>query len=323
MSDQKLYKKPVSLQNGHFETLIPYFFRIPPRVKYKRTRIQTEDGDFLDLDWSKVAKNNGKLIVLNHGLEGHSGVQYIKGMAKIFNDAHFDCLAWNYRGCTEINKTKKFYHSGATYDLRHVLEHVISNEVYDEIYLIGFSLGGNLILKYLGEESDKLPAPIRGACVFSVPCCLESSSKNLEQGFNKVYTENFLKSMRKKIKLKEDIFKKENIDISKIDKIKTLKEFDDAYTGPLHGFVNAKDYYDKNSSKFFIADIKVDTLIVNAINDPFLTEDCHPIDIASKNPYITFELLEAGGHVGFLQKGFRNVLWSEQRAYSFIKGLSS
>lgn len=332
------YYPPFFQPTPHFQTIIPSVFRKVYGVNYQRERINTPDNDFLDLDWSLAANPQIKtnqipplgvrgpnhvptsdvkgLVILSHGLEGETQRQYIKGMAKIFTENGYDVLAWNFRGCgDEMNKTPIFYHSGATYDLDLVVNHAIKKG-YTNINLIGFSLGGNLTLKYLGE---KLPFPeIKKAVVFSVPMDLAGSSTQISKPSNWIYEKRFLKSLEAKIQLKSKIFP-DSIKTSFLGKIKTLQQFDDEYTSKLHGFINAKDYYAKNSSIIFVENITVPTLIVNAQNDPFLSKECYPIDKLSNHPFVKLEIPSNGGHCGFWQKGYTNFLWSEIRALDYIR----
>lgn len=310
------------LGNGQLETIIPFFLRRPPKVRYIRERITTPDTDFLDLDWSRVGSES--LVVLAHGLESNTQVHYMKGMVSLFNKNDFDCLAMNYRGCSgEINRTNRFYHSGATDDLETTLRYALTKKPYKAVYLIGFSLGGNLILKFLGDKSAMKFKQIKGACTFSVPCCLKSSSQNLAQGFNKIYAEFFLQTMRRKILAKKTQLVASGFQVPPLGRIKTLEEFDKHFTGPLHGMRDANEYYQRNSAKFYLKNIKVPTLIVNSKNDPFLTPECSPVEEHKKHAYLSIELTHRGGHVGFLTRGPSNFLWSELRALDFIKGIST
>ncbi|GHN02782.1 hypothetical protein WSM22_42710 [Cytophagales bacterium WSM2-2] len=235
-------------------------------------------------------------------------------MAKIFYQYGFDILAWNYRGCSgEMNRAKRFYHSGATDDLHSVVEHTVKN--YNELFLVGFSLGGNLALKYLGERqvNDK----IKGAVAFSVPLDLDKSCSKISQPSNWIYSQRFVKSLKKKVRAKAALM--EGFDVSEIDSVKDLREFDDKYTGPLHGFKDAIDYYYQNSSIRFLEYIKTPTLIVNAKNDPFLSQECFPENLT--NTFVTLEYPLRGGHVGFSSFNGNGVYWSEQRALEFILSL--
>lgn len=310
---------PKSLGNGHLDTILPYLFRPIKIQKYKRERIFTSDDDFLDLDW--VKNNNKKLVIISHGLESSSRAQYVQGIAGHFSDNGFDALAWNCRGCSgEVNKSLGYYHSGASYDLDTVIQHVLKNYSYDEICLIGFSMGGNITLKYLGEKSEQISSKIVGACAFSTPVCLRTSSFKLKSGFNKVYTQAFLKSLKQKVKNKTQQLKEHGFDPDLVHKLKNLPEFDDYFTAPINGFKDASDYYDKCSAKFFLKDIRIPTLIVNAKNDPFLSPECFPYDEVKANYFLELDDPKHGGHVGFYTPSKTNVLWSERRALEFILG---
>lgn len=306
-------------QNGHFNTLYTSLARKVHQLDFNRERIDLIDGDFLDLDWMKNGKS--KLVILSHGLEGNSRGTYIQGMMKHFLDKGYDALAWNCRGCSgEINRKAFYYNSGVSHDLSEVVDHVISNKSYDEIFLIGFSMGGNITLKYLGEKGTSISPKIKGSVAFSTPVDLRGCSFKLDIGFNKIYTKNFLKTLKIKVQLKEDLIRSEGFDPDDIYKCKNLNQFDNIFTGPLHGYIDAEDYYTRASSKQFISKIEIPTLLVNASDDPFLTESCYPLEIKTKN--FTFERTDFGGHVGFGHFRPYAPLWSEERAYRFLDGLS-
>ncbi|MCD4677074.1 MAG: alpha/beta fold hydrolase [Desulfobacula sp.] len=309
-----IYTPPFLFGNGHIQTVFPVIFRKVNLVCYKRERITTFDNDFLDLDWS--TNGNNKLAVISHGLEGNTGRAYVKGMVKAVNDGGWDALAWNYRSCSgEPNRLLRSYHNGVTDDLSRVIDHAGHNHPYKEIALIGFSLGGNLTLLHLGRER---PDPIvKKAVVFSVPCGLKASAKALAKSVNKLYMKRFLIMLHHKIKAKMKIMPGLIDDID-YDKIKDFKAFDDRYTAPIHGFKNAYDYWGKCSSKPFIPDIAVPTLIINAANDPFLPKECFPIKEAKANKYITLRMPKSGGHVGFVSFNEQNLYWSEKQAVIFL-----
>ncbi len=308
------YTRPILLFNRHLETIYPALLRHVIISPARAERIPTPDGDFLDLDW--YDSNSDKLIIISHGLEGNSKRAYMLGMAKAFFSSGFDALAWNYRGCSgEMNFAPRFYHSGATEDLDTVVRHAMKQSKYKSINLIGFSLGGNLTLKYLGEEHLSVGA-INKAVVFSVPLDLDSSCMALSRMENWLYVRRFLKSLKSKIKQKRRWM---DIDmLIHLNSISTLREFDDHITGPLHGFKNALDYYSQCSSKNFIQQIKTFTLVINARNDPFLSPDCFPENFG--NPCIQFHYPQHGGHVGFTLFNEKNLYWSEIRALEFISG---
>jgi predicted alpha/beta-fold hydrolase len=307
---------PFYLFNGHLQTIIPGLFRRVNHLSYRRERIFTGDGDFLDLDWSRV---QGKaLAIISHGLEGSSDRPYIKGMVRAMNQAGIDALAWNYRSCSgESNKTLRSYHMGATDDLQHVVAHALEQHHYPTLYLIGFSAGGNITLKYLGEAPDTLPVEIKKAAVFSVPCDLKSCSDTLSRPENRVYLRRFLKSLKGKLMLKAQDFP-DHLDLAGYEDLRSFPDFDDRYTAPLHGFKDAADYYARCSSKQFLPGIRIPTLMVNAQNDPFLSEDCFPVSEAAGNPHLYLELPRTGGHVGFTQSFLANEYYSERRAVEFL-----
>ncbi len=322
------YQAPFWLPEGHSQTIFPSIFRKIEGEHYVRERINTPDGDFLDLDFSKglgindskiepitpeyqTSKNEKQsIIILSHGLEGSSTRQYIMGMVKHFNAHGFDCLAWNFRSCSEeLNQTKRFYHSGATEDLDIVVKHAIS-QGYQKIYLVGFSLGGNLTLKFLGEKGQNLYPEVQKAVVFSVPLHLSSASKTISW----LYDQRFIRSLNKKVLAKANRFPEFEINTSNISKIKNLKDFDDAYTSQLHGFKDAEDYYEQNSSLYFLDNINIKTLIINAKNDPFLSKECFPYEQAKHLEKVYLQTPEGGGHCGFYPVDYQGVLWSEKRA---------
>lgn len=307
------YTPPFFLFNAHLETIFPALIRRVSGVNYERERIATPDDDFLDLDWQR--QSSRKVVIISHGLEGNTLRGYMLGMSKAFFGAGFDTLAWNYRGCgQEVNRQRRFYHSGATDDLDCVVSHVAAQNAYDEIYLVGFSLGGNITLKYLGEQ--KRNSQIKKAVAISVPLNLHSSCEKISAPGNRVYASRFLKSLKKKVKDKAAA--RNDIDVSGIDLIKTLREFDDRYTAPLHGFKDALHYYQQCSSIGFIDTITIPTLIINAQNDPFLASDCYPVEMLKGHRYVTFENPDHGGHVGFSRLNKNGLYWSESRAVEFI-----
>ena len=310
---QPIYNPPPFFSNGHVQTIYPPLFRQVNPVPYKRERINTPDGDFLDLDWS--CNGHKKLGIISHGLEGNTHRSYVKGMAHALNQNGWDALAWNYRSCSgEPNLKLRSYHNGATDDLATVITHA-KKKGFQQMALIGFSLGGNLSLLYLGKESvDPL---VKKAVVFSVPCDLAASSRTLARPSNRLYMRRFLVMLHQKIKAKMKILPG-RINDTGYRHIKDFKGFDDRYTAPIHGFKNAEDYWEKCSSKPYIPDIPIPTLVVNAKNDPFLPDACFPVAEAAGNPFVTLLMPQSGGHVGFLRFNRRKLYWSEEQAVRFL-----
>jgi len=311
------YKHEPFLFNSHLQTIYPAIFRKVKGINYQRERLITPDQDFLDLDWSRIGSN--KLVILSHGLEGDSQRMYIKGMVRNFNKNGWDALAWNYRGCSgEMNLQPILYHSGATYDLHTVVNHVSGK--YQSIVLVGFSLGGNLTLTYLGEKEHRKPEQIKAVVAFSVPLDLHSCSLCMGESQNRIYSRRFLKMLSEKVRLKEKMYP-EKISSTQLKKITTIYDFDDMYTAPIHGFNNAIHYYDSCSSLNYLDSIEVPALIINAQNDSFLSDLCYPSHIS--NPLVNLEYPRSGGHVGFTPPGFGFPYWSEKRAFDFILSLDT
>jgi predicted alpha/beta-fold hydrolase len=314
--ESSIYKRPKWLFNGHLETIYPSLFRKVSVPQPTQERISTTDGDFLDLDW--YCQNKSKLVVISHGLEGNSTRAYMLGMVSAFQKKGYDVLTWNFRSCSdEMNKQLIFYHSGATYDLDQIVKHAYDR--YEEINLVGFSLGGNLTLKYLGEKGATIPNLHKGVAI-SVPLHLASSSKKISETGNSLYSKRFLRSLKKKVVEKAEAHPGQ-IPVEMLRNIKTLADFDDLFTGPLHGFADAQEYYEVNSSIFFLDQIKVPTLVLNALNDPFLSEQCFPKTLAKSLDNVYFEFPTHGGHVGFSPENSSKPFYSEQRAVEFISAL--
>ncbi|WP_452598351.1 YheT family hydrolase [Pontimicrobium sp. MEBiC01747] len=315
---QSKYKPPYLFRQSHVSTLYSGIIRNVEGVKQERERIILNDGDFLDLDWSFSKQKTNKLIIILHGLEGNAQRHYTLGVAKLFNKEDTDAVCVNFRGCSgEENKTFRSYHSGVSEDLEAVINYVITQKKYNEIYLNGFSLGGNVILKYLGERTT-IPKEVKAAVTVSVPVWLKGAMLQLHTFKNILYTNKFKKDLIVKLKRKKQLFPDKILD-SDIKRIKDLKTFDDVYTSKAHGFVDAYDYYEKCSSLQFLSNITIPTLIINALNDSFLSPECFPVKEAKNNPNLYLEMPKYGGHVGFYDKG--NTYYNEYRTLEFIKNI--
>ena len=310
------YVPPPLLANGHLQTILPTLFRRVSGVVYVRERISTPDDDFLDLDWA--ANGSKRIAVIAHGLEGDSKQAYVLGMVRALVRSGWDAVVWNARGCSgEPNRVLRFTHSGATGDLDAVVTHVLAARDYPEVALMGFSLGGNLTLKYLGERGQEIHPRIRKAVAFSVPCDLQSGSGKLAAPINQIYMRRFLLSLRGKIRAKM-LTMPGKIDDHDYAQLRTFKDFDDRYTAPIHGFADAEDYWRKCSCGGFLKGISIPTLLINARNDPFLAPACFPVAEAEANPNLVLEMPISGGHVGFITFNRQGQYWSETRAVSFL-----
>jgi uncharacterized protein len=316
--EKSTYKKPPKwLINGHLETIYPSVFRKVEGVNYRRERIFTPDNDFLDMDWSNVGSN--RLLVISHGLEGSSERHYVKGLAKLFNQHGFDVLAWNNRSCSgEMNQGPILYHHGASYDLDTVLKYVEKTQPYDAYYLVGISMGGAQTLKYLGEKGLDLNSKIKRAAVYSTPCNLPDSVATLREKGNAFYKNRFLGKLKAKMQLKGEQFPG-LVDLDLLKTVVDFDTFDTHFTAKVHGFKDADDFYRSVSADNWMQDIQIPTLIINALNDPLLSERCYPVKLAEKHSQIYLEMPKRGGHTGFLVKG-EEFTWSERRLVEFISG---
>jgi uncharacterized protein len=307
------FRPPFFLCNGHIQTVLSALLRPRADIGFQRERLELIDGDFLDLGWSRIGAD--RLVILSHGLEGSADAGYNRGMAAKLNAAGWDVLVWDFRGCSqETNRLPRLYHSGETGDLGAVIDFAATR--YSRIALVGFSLGGNLTLKYLGESSPH-PAIISAAAV-SAPLDLAATARALDRHWsNRIYLRSFIKSLVAKVEAKAVRFP-DKFDVSGIRMIRTFEEFDGRYTAPVHGFRDAEDYWEKTSARQFLDRITVPTLILIACDDPLLTPESFPVAEAEGNPCLFLEMPKSGGHLGFidLARGFEP--WSERRVVEFL-----
>ncbi len=301
-------------RNSHLSTIYSGLIR-RIRIKQQRERIHLRDGDFLDLDWSYGSSQSDKLIVLLHGMEGNGQRPYVSGVAQYFNAQSMDAVCVNFRSCSgENNNSYSSFHSGQTDDLDDVIKHLVSNYHYSSIFLKGISLGGNIVLKYLGE-TPKISPKIKAAMAVSVPIDLAGSSEMLHQFKNILFHIYFMIGLKLKLKQKHRQFPEK---LSKKDlwSIWTLRGVDERYTAPANGFKNADDYYNKSSSKYYLSAIKTPVLLLNALDDSFLSASCFPFEMAKNHSFLHLETPKHGGHVGFIQTD--GIYYNERRALEFF-----
>lgn len=307
------YRPTLLLRNSHFNTVYANIARSLNDVVYERQRLDTPDGDFLDLDWSRVGSD--RLVFLLHGLEGSTQRPYTRGMIRYFNQQGWDGVGMNFRGCSgEPNRLLRTYHVGETGDVHFVLEHLTELDRYREIVLIGFSLGGNVTLKYVGEQSDKINPVLKKAVAFSVPCHVPSANVYFNHWQNTIYMQRFMKPLNEKFRYKAIQFPHKLAVPERLPR--NFDEFDELFTAPVHGFDSAMDYWTKNSSLQFLDRIRIPTLLVNAVDDTFLSPACYPGEIAEQNEQFYLEMPKWGGHCGFAN--FSDIFWSERRAFEFV-----
>lgn len=315
------YRPPWWLPGGHAQTIFPSLFRTVADLPFQRYSLSTPDDDVVLLDFLQAGPEQSRVVVvLSHGLEGNSRRKYIRGMCLAFVACGWDCLSRNFRACGgAMNRTPGMYHSGQTDDLHSVILHCLERG-YERVLLVGFSMGGNQTLKYLGEDPDRTPAEVAGAAVFSVPCHLPGAARALDLPGNAIYTRYFLRTLREKVRLKHALYP-ELYPLDGLEAMRTFAAFDDRYTAPVHGFASAREYWEKTACLPHLERIRVPSLLVNAKNDPFLSPECYPVTAASHNPALSLEMPDCGGHVGFTPAGNDGRYWSESRAVYFFTSL--
>lgn len=310
------YLPPRWLRGAHVSTILPTFFPAPAAAWTEHERLELEDGDFLDLAWFRQTNQNSRrLAILSHGLEGSLDAPYIRHLARTLSARGWDVLAWNYRSCGGLpNRLLRSYHSGESGDLRNLVHHAARS--YPDIALIGFSLGGNITLKYAGEAPPH-PA-VRAVIGISAPVDLASCAHALDhRRGNRLYLHRFLKTLLAKALYKAQQFPG-NLDPDVLRNIRTIRAFDDAVTAPLHGFASAEDYWARASALPVLSNLTLPSLLLNARNDPLLDTLCFPEALAQRHPFFHLEAPIHGGHVGFPDPHRSWAGWHERRILEFL-----
>jgi len=283
------------LRNAHAQTLWPPLLRRRPRLQLDWQRLELDDGDFLDLAWH--GRQDAPIVLFLHGLEGSLRSHYAAGIVRTLTDSGLRTCFMHFRNCSDTpNRLPISYHSGKTDDPQRVLEHITQSQGRAPYAAIGVSLGGNVLLKWLGEQG--VHSPLQRAVAISVPFRLEQSAQRLEQGTSRLYKRHLLRHMKDSYRRKFSTMPAPvSVDLERID---SFFAFDDAITAPLHGFDGVDDYYARNSSRPFIPKIRVPTLILHASDDPFLFPESVP-DETELPESVTLELTDRGGHIGFVE----------------------
>jgi predicted alpha/beta-fold hydrolase len=312
------YRAPRWLPGGHLQTIYPAMCITKPQVAYRRERWSAPDGDFIDIDFVD-GKPGQPLVVLFHGLEGSSDSHYCRALM-----AHINALGWSgaiphFRGCSgELNHAPRFYHSGDAQEVDWIVRRLLSYRAQrhaSKFYVTGVSLGGNALLRWLGESQHQAEI-VDAACAISAPLDLAGGGAALSRGLNMIYTRSFLRTLKPKCLMKLDqfpgLFNREKLMSSR-----DLYEFDNVVTAPLHGYCNTEDYWHRASAKHVLSDITVPTMVLNAQNDPFLPAHHLP---ANASPTVTLEYPAEGGHVGFAAGSLPGSLnWLPQRMLRFLQ----
>ena len=309
--------------NRHVQTMWGPLFR-RARVALRRERVETDDGDFLDLDWLDApAARDAPLLFVLHGLEGSSRSHYVTGLLAGAQARGWRGVVLNFRSCSgELNRLPRFYHSGDTGDFDGVLRHVLAREPGRKIGVVGVSIGGNVLLKWLGEQGRDAPAAVAGAVAISVPFDLTACAQVLDRGFEKlVYTANFMRTMRRKV-LDKARAHPGFVDVVAVRRARTFSAYDLVVTAPLFGFADAQDYWRRASSRPYLAAIARPTLLLNAHDDPFIPPHSLPKP-AELSEHVRLVVTPRGGHVGFVEGRWpwRCTSWAERRALDFLGGL--
>ena len=312
------YEPAIAFKSKHFNTIYRTLFH-KIDVSFQRERMETSDGDFMDIDFSMVESKS--VVVIIHGLEGSSTSKYVTALSQTSNEEGFDVAAVNLRGCSgETNRLLSSYHSGKTNDLAEIVDYIENSKTYEHIYIVGYSLGGNLLLKYMGEQRSDYSSLIKGAVGVSVPCDLKGSSQSIAKFWNMVYMQRFLISLKSKTRIKLEQFPENDLKSEAILNSKNFLDFDNYFTAPVNGFKDANDYWKRNSCNQFLEGIKIPSLLVTAADDPFLSESCIPVKEARNNKFFHLEVTKYGGHVGY-NSNFDNGsgFWLERRIIDFFK----
>ncbi|MFI3157862.1 MAG: hydrolase [Methylococcaceae bacterium] len=327
MQIQTTFKAAWWLSNSHLQTIYPALFRNAPKPPdYRRERLTTPDHDFIDVDY--CGTGNQPLIMLIHGLTGSSQSVYIKGLQNALLKQGFRSAAINFRGCSgQSNNRARSYHSGETEDIHFLYQTLRQREAETPLAAVGFSLGGNVLLKWLGEQGK--PLNLFAAVAVSAPLLLDICATKLDNGFAKCYRDMLLKELKTYMRIKQQHLEsigqtQEALKIKELGDLSAMSSFwqyDDRVVAKLHGFNDVHDYYRRSSSRQYLKSIEVPTLLIQAVDDPFMTEAVLP-GPDEISPQVQLELTRHGGHVGFISGliPFRPEYWLERRIPEFLSG---
>jgi predicted alpha/beta-fold hydrolase len=323
-TDQNCFRPAWWLSNPHLQTLFPALMRRQVSLPRRRERLDTPDGDFLDLDWCGTGR--GKIVILLHGLSGSSRSGYIMGLQRALLASGLTSVALNFRGCSgEPNRLARCYHSGETEDIHFVYASLRRRYPDAELAAVGFSLGGNVLLKWLGEQGDSLA--LCSAVAVCVPLVLSECASKMDRGFSRVYRMHLLDELKRYMDVKRRFLASngESLEVEKLTKlgdlsaIRSFWQYDDQVVARLHGFADVHDYYRRSSSRQFLRAVRVSTLLIQARDDPFMTPAVLP-ENSELSPHVRFELQPSGGHVGFVTGRFAwsPEYWLDRRIPEFL-----
>ncbi len=314
------YRAPIWLPGGDLQTIWAAVLA-RPRVDYRRERWELPDGDFIDLDWVD-GRSGAPLLVLFHGLEGDSDSHYARFLMAAARDRGWRGVVIHFRGCGgEPNRLARAYNAGDSEEMDWVLRRLRREEPGAPLYVAAVSLGGNVLLKWLGEQGEAAASVIDGAVAISAPLDLPAAGAVLDQGFNRVYTARFLRTLKRKALAKLERFP-EIYDGAAVAAARRIRDFDDLVTAPLHGFRDAEEYWRRSASKPHLKSIRLPTLVINARNDPFMPGEVLPVP-EEVSDRVLLEFPDGGGHVGFVTGVFPGAYrWLPERVLGFFEGLA-
>lgn len=326
-SSELTYTPAWWVPGAHLQTLWGKLVRRAPALVTRSERWSTPDDDEIEIRRLDASRNSDELtprLVVLHGLEGTIQSHYLRGILAQAHARGWAADALIFRGCNgEVNRARRMYHSGETTDLGFVIDRLVTEHPAQPIVLTGFSLGGNVLLKWLGERGDNAPVQVRAAAAVSVPYDLERGARNIERGFAYLYTRHFLRTLRLKAEAKLERYPG-LFDLDALARARTLYDFDDVVTAPVHGFANAHDYYSRSSSLQYLSRIRVPTLLLSAYDDPFLPREIldDVVEVAQNNLFLEAEMWERGGHVGFVSgtSPLDTHYYGEERVLEFLAG---
>jgi predicted alpha/beta-fold hydrolase len=318
--DDHSYRPPLWYRGRHLQTLWGPLFRRWRPPPLRRERLETPDGDFVDLDWLVGAPPAGPLVLILHGLEGSSRSHYARGLLDGARSLGWRSAVLHFRSCSgEVNRLARLYHSGETTDLEWVVDCLRTRERVPRLGLVGISLGGNVALKWLGELGERAPSEVGAAVAISTPFDLAACASVLNRGFNRaVYTAIFLRTMKAKIRAKAHLYDGE-VDVAAVLRSRTFAEYDRRFTAPLNGFADERDYWRRASSGPYLARIRRPTLLISALNDPFMPPESLPRVAVERSRWLQAAFVEQGGHAGFLDGPLGGSSWAERRALAFLR----
>lgn len=314
------FHPPRWAKGPHAQTILARSLRPAGQIPVERERLDTPDGDFIDVDWGPEPMPGAPVALVLHGLEGSSSRRYVRSVCQELTTRGVFCVAMNFRGCSgEPNRADRFYHSGETSDAAWLIDLVRTRLPGRRYGAVGFSLGGNVLLKMLGERSDGGRGILDAAVAMSVPYDLAAGSALLERSvMGRAYSAYFMRSLRSKVAMKKERLATV-IDLDFAGRARTIREFDDRVTAPLNGFESGAAYYHDSSSMRYLEGVQVSTLLLHALDDPFLPAESIPVSTARDNPAVTLSLQGRGGHVGFVEGSpWRPRFWGEESAAAFL-----